>query len=259
MKKVAIIGSNGMLGSDLVTYLRSYYTVTAINRDNYASYCNKTFDIVVNANGNSKRFWANKNIIEDFALSTTSVYKSLFDFYADCYIYISTSDVYENHSSPLSTKENQKINSKKLSPYGFHKYLSELIVKKYSKNYVILRSSLMLGTKLKKGPLHDILEKKPLFISKQSKLQMITTKEIARCIQFFVEKKIMNKTFNIGGKNVVPFKDIHKFFNFPVLFSKDAEKQHYEMNVSKLHTIYPLKTSQIYLQDFLNSLQSHSS
>lgn len=253
-EKIAIIGANGMLGSDLVTYLHPYFTITAVTRENYDSFLRSNFDIVINANGNSRRFWANNNILEDFTLSTTSVYKSIFDFTYDQYIYISTSDVYPNHISSRYTKETQQIETEKLSPYGLHKYLSEMIVKNHSKNYLILRSSMMLGSKLKKGPVYDILQKKPLFIAKESTLQMITTKEIAQCIYFLIKKKIKDKTFNIGGKGVVSFTDIKKFVALPVSFSKNAEKQEYEMNVSKLHSLYPLKASKAYLQEFLDHL-----
>lgn len=253
-KRIAIIGASGMLGSDLVTYLNPYFTITAITRENYNSFLDSAFDIVINANGNSRRFWANNNVLEDFTLSTTSVYKSMFDFTYDQYIYISTSDVYPNHASSRYTKETQQIETEKLSPYGLHKYLSEMIVKNQCKNYLILRSSMMLGSKLRKGPLYDVLHRKPLFITKESTLQMITTKEIAQCIYFLTKKKIKNKTFNIGGKGTVSFTDIKKFVDFPVFFSKNAEKQAYEMNVSKFHSLYPMKASKAYLQEFLDHL-----
>lgn len=256
MKKVAIIGANGMLGSDLVTYLQPYFSVYPITRDTYTSYSNKSFDIVINANGNSKRFWANKNILEDFNLSTTSVYKSILDFPADLYIYISTSDIYPNHKSPTYTKEDQYISTDQLSPYGLHKYLSEVLVKRHSKNYLILRSSMMLGSKLTKGPIYDILHKQPLFIANESKLQMITTKEIAQCLYFLTKEEVKDKTYNLGGKGAVSVENIRKVTKLPVSFSVNAEKQIYEMNISKLGKIYPLKTSLMYLQDFINSLQS---
>ena len=115
---------------------------------------------------------------------------------------------------------------------------------------------MMLGTKPKKGPIFDILHKHPLFIAKDSKLQMITAKKIAECIRFLIKKNIANATFNIGGKGTVSFANIQKVVGFPVSFSKDSEKQQYEMNVSKIGAIYTLETSLAYLQDFLNSLKS---
>src|SRR3989344_8416138 len=116
-----------MLGSDLIRYLGEGFNITSINKENYQTFIGKSFDIVINANGNSKRFWANQNPQDDFLTSTISVYKSIFDFSSDIYIHISSPDVYENHTSTRSTNEAQKINAENLSTYGFHKYLSEQI------------------------------------------------------------------------------------------------------------------------------------
>lgn len=255
MKTLALIGGNGMLGSDLVKYLSSQFFVTSITRENYIQHIGKSFDLLINANGNSKRFWANKNILEDFSVSTVSVYNSIFNFKFSTYIYISSSDVYTDHTNASSTLENEAQDSQKLSSYGFHKYMSERIVENNCKSYLILRSSMVLGKNLKKGPLYDILNNKPLYISNSSRLQMITTKEIANVIAFLIDGKIQNQIFNMGGKGTVDFKKIQTYFSVPVTFSIKTEIQTYEMNVSKLNKLYALKSSEQYLQDFLNNIE----
>lgn len=255
MKTLAIIGGNGMLGSDLVKYLSQSFVVTSISKENYLQFVNHSFDVVINANGNSKRFWAIKNPLEDFILSTVSVYKSLFDFKFKTYMYISSSDVYVDHSSSASTLEDQIQDSSKLSSYGLHKYLSERIVENYCKSYIILRTSMLLGQNLKKGPIYDVLNKNPLFISKDSRLQMISTKEIAKIIIFFIDKKINQEIFNAGGKGVVDFEKIQTYFSIPISFQEKNETQTYEMNVSKLNKLFPLKSSEEYLEKFINSLK----
>lgn len=254
MKTLAVIGGNGMLGLDLVKYLSSYFSVTSISKENYSQFISKSFDVIINANGNSKRFWANTNIFDDFTASTVSLYKSLFDFKYSTYIYMSSSDVYTNHSSSLYTSENQAKDPSKLSSYGFHKYLSEKIIENNCRNYIILRSSLILGSNLKKGPVYDILHQKPLYISGYSCLQMITAYEIANVIKFLLGKKNIKEVFNMGGRGVVDFKRIKTYFSMPITFSKKAETQIYEMNVSKLDKLFPLKTSEEYLQEFLTTI-----
>lgn len=244
-----------MLGSDLVKYLNQSFSVTSIYRENYSQFINHSFDVIVNANGNSKRFWAIKNPLEDFTASTVSVYKSLFDFRFKTYVYISSSDVYVNHLSSASTLEDLLQDSSKLSSYGLHKYLSERIVENYCKSYIILRTSMLLGRNLKKGPIYDILNKKPLFISKTSRLQMIATYEVANVINFLIDKKINNDIFNIGGKGIVDFKKVQTYFSTPVSFQDKNETQIYEMNVSKLNKLFPLKSSEEYLQEFINTLK----
>jgi len=255
LKTLAVIGGKGMLGLDLVKYLSSYFSVTSISKENYSQFIGNSFDIIINANGNSKRFWANENVFEDFNISTVSVYKSIFDFKYFTYIYMSSSDVYKDHSNPLSTLESQSTDSEGLSAYGLHKYLSEIIVKNNCPNYIIFRSSMVLGKNLKKGPIYDILNSKSLFISESSRIQMITTVEIANIIKFFLDQNKTNNVINVGGKGTVNFKNIQNYFSIPVVFSKETEKQVYEMNVDKLNKLFPLKTSLEYLREFLNNIQ----
>lgn len=241
-----------MLGSDLVRYLRKEFKITSINRDNYQSQIGKHFDIVINANGNSKRFWANQNPQDDFIASTVSVYNNIFDFPSAIYIYISSPDVYENHTGAQYTKEDETINVKNLSPYGLHKYLSELIVKKYNEKFLILRSSMILGKNLRKGPFFDIIHGKPLYINLKSQLQFITTKAIARIIKILLEKSILNEVINIGGQGSFSFTKIQDYFNKEIHISPDAETQIYKMNVKKLNSLYPeLKTSEEYIKEYL--------
>lgn len=254
-KSLAVIGSRGMVGSDLVRHLKPHFQETAeIDRENYDKYRGHHFDVTVNANGNSNKIWAKDHILADFAASTTSVYQTLFDFPCKTYIYISSADVYEDHTSKKFTNESQTIKVENLSAYGFHKYLSECIVRNFKKNYVILRCPMILGTNLKKGPIYDILHNLRLFVSSESAFQMITTRELAQIILFLLDKNIINEVFNVGGRGRVLLSEIIKYIKRNVNFPKDGETQTYETNVSKLNKIYPLKTSGEYLQDFLKNL-----
>ena len=160
-----------MLGSDLSRLLGAHYEVSAIDRDNYGEYRGKRFDVLVNANGNSRRFWANENPLADFEASTVSVMKSLSDFKFGKYIYISSPDVYANPGSPATTREDAPGDMRALSPYGFHKRLSEELVQHYAKDFLILRPSAILGTQLAKGMVHDVLQGNELFVTLDSKLQ----------------------------------------------------------------------------------------
>lgn len=254
-KSLAIIGSRGMVGSDLTRYLKPYFkNTTEIDRENYNRYRGQRFDVVINANGNSNKPWANDHILEDFSASTTSVYQSLFDFSCKTYIYISSSDVYPDHTSKKATKESATIDPEKLSTYGFHKYLSECIVKNFIKNYIILRCPMILGTRLKKGPIYDILHNAPLFVTPESAFQMITTNQLAQIIYFLLAHNKTREIFNVGGRSRVQFTKISKYLQKPVIFPKSGgETVNYETNVSKLNKIYHLKTSDEYLQDFLKN------
>lgn len=245
-----------MIGSDLVRHLKTKFLITPITKKNYHLHSGRYFDIVINANGNSKRFWANQNPSEDFVKSTLSVYKSIFDFPCSFYIYISSSDVYENHTDPRFTKEEQEINPENLQPYGFNKYLNELIIEKYAKKFLILRSSMVLGKKLKKGPIYDIINNVPLFIKLKTRLQLITTRAVAEIIEIVLDKGLTNETINIGGVGTFTFTKIRRYFDRDLHILPKAEVQIYEMNVNKIKNLYPfLKTSEEYLQEFLNLMR----
>ena len=249
--KIGILGGKGLLGGDLVSFFGVDRKVFPIDRDNYDQMVSQKFDLLINANGNSKRFWANEHPLEDFEASTFSVYKSLRDFQFKKYLYISSSDVYPNHEDPSLTKEDQDINPALLSPYGFHKYLSEKIVQNRAADWVILRSSLILGEGLKKGPFYDIMTCNPLFITLDSQLQIITTQAVAQIIEALLSQSVSNKVFNVGGKGTFSFLKTSDFFPNPITVSDQAKPQVYKMNVEKISDLYPLKTSEEYLKDFL--------
>ena len=243
-----------MLGSDLVRYLGAKFRVTPIHKENYFTHVGSTFDIVINANGNSKRFWANSHPVEDFIASTESVYKSVFDFTYDVYVYISSSDVYNNHTRPRYTTEDTPIKPDALSAYGLHKYLSEIIIRKHVKKYLILRSAMILGKNLKKGPLYDVTHNIPLYVTKDSMIQMITTKEIAHIICTLIDTNVTREVLNMGGSGSFLFRELDQYISGLCAYRTDAEKQLYEMNVEKLKKIYPVKTSQEYLLQFLHEM-----
>jgi len=77
---IGIIGANGFIGSTLVKTMKLQHSVTSIIRENYKSHKNDEFDIIINANGNSHKYWGNLNHLEDFDKSVMSVYKTLYDF-----------------------------------------------------------------------------------------------------------------------------------------------------------------------------------
>lgn len=258
LKTLAIIGSRGMVGSDLIRYLKPYFgRITSIDRKNYDRHKGKRFDIVINANGNSNKVWAKENVLSDFAASTASVYASLFDFPCRTYIYVSSADVYPNHTGTDTTSESGNIGVGKLSSYGFHKYLGECIVKNFTRNHIILRCPMILGTNLKKGPIYDILHDSRLFVSLDSAFQMITTHELAQIIYFLLAENITKEVFNVGGRGTLILKKIAEYLGKSVTFPKDVETAQYEINVSKLDKIYHLKTSSEYLQDLVKSYKKN--
>ena len=233
---VGIIGSDGFLGSYLHKNIKDSI---GINKHNYDDYKSENFHTLINANGNSRMYWANNNIIEDFNKSTTSVYKSINDFKFEKYIYISSETVYDS----INMKEKDIINTSTLTPYGFHKYLSEQLIKKYCNDYLILRCSALLGENLKKGVIYDIINNVPLYLNEYSKIQFINISEILNIVNI---PKLKNLIINVGGNGSVLIKDI-----YDGKYNSLTTHEHREMNVNYLNSIIKLKTSTYYVKEYL--------
>ncbi len=230
---IGILGSNGFLGSELLSQLSQHHEIQAINRQNYNNMINKFFDVFINANGNSKRWWANENPLQDFEKSVLSVYNSIFDFKFKKYIYISSYDVYKKNT------------------YGFHKKLAEQIVCHHSKYFIILRCSAIIGKHMKKGVLKDIMNGKPLYVSAESTMQLITNTEVANFILFCIEQNYSNKIFNLGSINAILVEDMANMLKIGITTKPGAVEQHYCEDVTETLEVFKLKTAEEYIKEII--------
>ncbi len=235
--EIAVIGSNGFLGRELCRVLSLSYNVTEINRSNIDKHFKLKipFDCVINANGNSRKFWANENPLEDFELSTRSVYDSVIKLRYEKYVYISSVDA--GHSNF----------------YGLNKRLSEEIIKSCVKDYIILRCPVIIGKNMKKGVLKDILEGSEIYASSDSRLQFITNTEIANIFKRLIEIGVYKSQYNACGKGTLSITEIAKLLKKTIRFSDVVTKQYYNDSVDKLVTLYPeLKLSREYILEVYN-------
>jgi UDP-glucose 4-epimerase len=180
--KILIFGSKGYIGSNLLTYFREkninvygsdvltdrsdkkYFEISTINSNFDILFKTHCFDVCVNCSGASS---VPNSFIDnelDFELNTVNVYKILNSIRSNnpsCkFINISSAAVYGNVSYiPV----NEASSLEPISPYGFHKQMSEIIVSEFYKIYGIKTCSLRLfsvyGVGLKKQLLWDIFQK----------------------------------------------------------------------------------------------------
>ena len=243
---IGIIGGNGFLGKEIANGLRKDNEIDIITKDCYVENSIE-YDVLINANGNSKKYLANNNPLYDFDKSVVSVFDSIQYFNFKKYIYISSADVYGHPVDPIHSDENGKLSEHYMDSYGFHKYLSELIVKKYCADYLILRCSALIGKNMKKGVIKDIIDCDVLRINTNSKMQFITNTEVSKIIQKLLEITVCCKIYNVGGIGKICIKDYWS------LCGENSPIQDYEMNVNRLKNIYPnLKPSEYYVKELLN-------
>ena len=179
--KILIIGSKGFIGSHCVDYFAvkgfevfqadvnvslesNYYPIEQQNSDFSLPFREHQFDVCINASGSAHVGFSFENPSKDFELNVVNVQKILVairDYNNNCkFINFSSAAVYGNPQI-LPITENSKC--KPLSPYGFHKLQSELLLTEYHKFFGLNTCSLRVfsayGPRLKKQLFWDLYQK----------------------------------------------------------------------------------------------------
>lgn len=236
--KVIIIGGEGFVGLAYTSWCQqNQVDYLVINRANYQEYIGTKCDLLINANGNSKKFLAKENPLLEFDASVRSVRQSLIDFPAQKYVFLSSCDVYPDCSTPKSTQEDMIINIDQQSPYGFHKYLAEQCVRHCHSDWLIFRMGGFVGKGLKKNPIFDILQGDKLWLHPESELQYINTDVAAKIVMQIIKQKFTQEIFNLCGNGLVKLQDIIDLVNSPVKVDLNSPKVCYEVSISKIQSV----------------------
>ncbi|MFM9840705.1 MAG: NAD-dependent epimerase/dehydratase family protein [Cyclobacteriaceae bacterium] len=178
--KVIILGSQGFIGSNLIQHFLKngwevfgcdlmeysgaqykYQKVSVLSSDFESLFTNNKFDACINASGSGNVAFSVSLPVSDFEANAFSVIKILDTIrkvQPSCrYLHISSAAVYGNPES-LPVVESSPISP--LSPYGYHKWISEIICQEYYQCYqspiAILRPFSVYGNGLRKQLLWDI-------------------------------------------------------------------------------------------------------
>ncbi len=176
--KILIIGSNGFIGSHCVKYFitkgfevfqadvtesleTNFYKIESQNSDFSLPIKEHRFDVCINASGSAHVGFSFENPSRDFELNVVNVQKILVairDFNSDCkLINFSSAAVYGN---PQSLPITEHSSCRPLSPYGFHKLQSELLLTEYHNFFGLNTCSLRVfsayGPRLKKQLFWDL-------------------------------------------------------------------------------------------------------
>ena len=179
--KILIIGSNGFIGSHCVVYFQNkgfevfqadidsssnenYYQIRNQNSDFAAPFKEQQFEVCINASGSAHVGFSFESPSQDFELNVVNVQKILVairDFNSNCkFINFSSAAVYGN---PNVLPINENSVCKPLSPYGFHKLQSELLLTEYHNFFGLNTCSLRIfsayGPGLKKQLFWDLYQK----------------------------------------------------------------------------------------------------
>jgi len=248
-----VVGAKGFVGSAVLDVLSQHDACTGIDVDNYEQCKGQPCDVLVNVNGNSKKFLAADDPALEFDLSVRSVVRSIFDFPARRYVYISTVDVYTDFSEPARTAEDTQLCTARQSPYGFHKWLAEQYVQKHAPDWLIFRLGGMVGPGLRKGPVYDLMHDVPLRVHLDSRYQYIPTRTVGEVIAALLQAGVTREIFNVCGTGTVSLRQVRGWLGKGGNDNAALECQHYEINNQKLCARFPVPETEDTVKEFLEA------
>lgn len=254
---IFLLGGHGFVGSAFARWAHRHgRPLHVITRDNYKDYIGKSCDVFINANGNSRKFFAASHPREEFEASVTSVRNSLVDFDYKTYVFLSTSDIYPDCSDTGQTLETTPIDITRQSPYGFHKYLAEQCVRHAAKNWLIFRQGGFVGPGLKKNPVYDVLHGEKLWVHPESSFQFINTDDSAQLIMAMVDRGIGNDLFNITADGTISVRQLLEMAQRNLPVDPSAKPVHYQICTDKIAQHVRLPDTQTTVSSFIQSCLS---
>jgi nucleoside-diphosphate-sugar epimerase len=236
---IFLIGGRGLVGSAFARVLgASGRPVTILDRDTYPHFIGASCELLINANGNSRKPLAIQNPMADFDASVRSVRASLEDFRFERYLHLSSCDVYPDCSSPALTREDTQPQIAKQSPYGFHKYLAEECVRhvceRMKRSWTVFRLGGFVGEGLKKNAIFDILHGGPLWLDAASELQFLHTEDAARLMLSLDEQSVHREVFNLCGSGTISLREVMQHAGRPVAVQPGSPRVQYDVSVDKI-------------------------
>lgn len=250
---IFLIGGTGLIGSAFKRYFKKRKIIFKnITRKNKKKFYGKKCNLLIDCNGNGSKGVGIKDPFFDFNASVLTVTENLTKIKYKKYIYISTAQVYESLNKKNLTKENFLINHKKINSYGFNKYISELYVKKYAKNYLIIRLPYIIGPGLKRNPFYDLPNQNKTFITLSSDINCIHTDSVAR-LTMELNKKSKNDIFNLGSINNIKIKEFVKMLNIDrkKIFKTKRVKDLNKINFNKAKNLVQLPDIKLEIYKYL--------
>lgn len=258
-KKTIILGGHGFLGSALAAEAAKYgWETVLVNRSDYQKCVGMSCDLLINADGNSKKYLADQDANIDFDLSVRSVSLSLHDIQAKLYVYLSSIDVYSNKNNPACNHEESIIVQEKISCYGFHKFLAEQLVRQLAKSWLILRLGGFVGPGLKKNSIYDMLKSQPVRVHPDSRYQYLDAASMAAIVLQLIESGLHKTIFNLTGEGTVSIREIAKLIPGEPLAGAPLDKspEHYEINISKVKTVAAIPSTRKTVERFVKDVQA---
>ena len=220
---ILLVGAQGFVGSAFNRLLTQRgIPHQAITRESYPGAVGSTGTVLVNASANSRKYLADQDWRADFDASVESVLQTLSDFKVELYVLLSSVDVYNVLDDPDRNGEDAVIDPLRLSTYGLHKFIAEACVRRHAPRWLIVRLAGMVGPGLKKNPVFDVLNGRPLSIHPDSQYQFMSTDAVAGVVWRLIEAGETNKVVNVCGVGLISPRQISVMAGMPLVVAPDA-------------------------------------
>jgi UDP-glucose 4-epimerase len=232
--KILVLGANGFIGSNALNYFRKkfpetygcdiftpdhnddrFFILDGTNPQFDKLFLQNSFDVCLNASGSGSVPYSIDHPDEDYRLNAKNVFdilNSISNFNSRCkFLNISSAAVYGN---PESLPISEKSRTKPLSPYGFHKLISEQICAEFYHLKKIRTCSMRVfsayGQGLRKQLFWDIFQKSKkdevveLFGTGEETRDFIQTADLMQAIECIIKKSNFEADLvNVGsGKGI---------------------------------------------------------
>jgi len=256
---IFLMGAEGFVGSAFARYFEAQKLDYApLEIDTYQDCIGERCDVLINADGNSRKYLARKDPVQDFHMNVDTALESMFDFRFGVYVLISTVDVYEDLSNPTNNVESAEIDHFSCSNYGFNKYLTEMCVRQYAPKWLIVRLAGMVGPGLGKNCIYDLLHNEPLWVHPDSKYQYMKTDDVARIVWTLVEMEKCREVFNVCGDGLISPREVAELADIEIKANPEAEigqPEWYEINNQKLKSVIDMPQTRDSVEAFVRDWQ----
>lgn len=187
----ALIGYSGFVGGNINSQqkFKDLY-----NSKNISDIRGKKYQLIVSA-ATPSLFWKANLEPEDDWKNIQDLIANLKEVTAKHFVLISTIFVYPN---PFQVDEDSLIDSKKLTPYGLHRYRLEQFVIKNFPNHTIVRLPNVFGDGIKKNFIYDLIHNNRLDLThKDSRMQWYDLKNIWKDISVAIDNNIRIVNFSV--------------------------------------------------------------
>lgn len=251
-----LVGHRGYVGSAFATHLRDQgVPFLGLDRSNVDAHRGVTARYVIDAAGSSDRRLPETDPLASFRLIVERTLALLTGLRFEHFVSLSSIAVYPEPGSPATTRENAHIDPALLTTYGVFKYLSECLVQRYAPKWTLLRLGPMVGPGLRKNSIFDLLERGTVYVSPDSTLPYLDTRDVARIAWSLRDQD--NEIFNLTGRGTARIADVALDLGIqlaPELYGRPTES--FDIDIAKVSDLVEVPETAATLARFIGEWRS---